>query len=141
MSRCPGYRLIEHTADMGIEARGRSRAEVLVAMARGLKAMVYADSPAQGLVEKTVALEAGDAVELLVAWLNEIVYWCERDNLVPAVFQITAIDDHALRGAFSGEEFDPQRHVIERQVKAVTHHQACFDPTPDGWHARVYVDL
>lgn len=136
-----GYRLIEHTADMGIEAQARTRTGVLVAMARGLKALMYADSPAKEQVATVFTLEAADPVELLVAWLSEIVSWCDREDLVPATFAITRLDDRHLEGAVSGEPFNPHRHQVERQVKAVTYHQACCEANREGWYARVYVDL
>jgi SHS2 domain-containing protein len=136
-----GYRLLEHTADMGIEARAGSCTKVMEEMAKGLTMMLFGDSPASESVVKKVLLNAEEPVELLVAWLNEIVYWSEQDNLVPGSLRVDALTTEGLRGTFSGEPFNPQRHHVERQVKAVTYHQACLEETSDGWHAKVYVDL
>jgi SHS2 domain-containing protein len=135
------FLLLEHTADMGIEARADSCKGLLEAMAQGLTAMIYGDSPAAAMVTAKILVHAEDPVELLVSWLNEVVYWCEKDNLVPAAFQVESISAVELRAVISGEAFDMKRHVIERQVKSVTYHQACLEKTPDGWYARVYVDL
>lgn len=135
------FRLLEHTADMGIEARSGSREGVLEEMARGLTTLIFGDSPAVAKVNAKILVRAADPVELLVSWLNEVVYWSERDDLVPATFQIEFIGDCDLQGFIAGEPFDPERHTVERQVKAVTYHQACLEETADGWYARVYVDL
>lgn len=136
-----GYRLLEHTADMGIEARAESCTRVLEEMARGLAMMLFGDSLASASVFRKVQLNAEDPTELMVAWLNEIVYWCERDNLVPALLKIDSLTTGELRGTLSGEPFNPQRHHVEREVKAVTYHQACLEKAAEGWHAKVYVDL
>lgn len=136
-----GYRLLEHTADMGIEARADSCTSVMEEMARGLVMMLFGDSPASASVVKKIQLNAENPAELMVAWLNEIVYWCERDNLVPAQLKIDTLIDGELRSTLSGEPFNPQRHHVEREVKAVTYHQVCLEKTPGGWHAKVYVDL
>ncbi|MGK2905466.1 MAG: archease [Desulfuromonadales bacterium] len=135
------FQLLEHTADMGIEARAGSSEKVFEEMARGLVAMIYGDSPAAARVDAKILVRSEDRIELLVNWLNEVAYWCEKDNLVPAVFHIESISDVALEAIVAGEPFDPERHVVERSVKSVTHHQACLEKTPDGWYARVYVDL
>jgi SHS2 domain-containing protein len=136
-----GFRLIEHTADMGIEARAGSCRELLEAMARGLTALIFGDSPVGATVSSKIEVHAEDRVELLVAWLNEVVYWCETNNLVPATFRIEAAADDELLATISGEPFDAERHSLEHQVKSVTYHQACLEETADGWYGRVYVDL
>lgn len=141
--KMPGnsFRLLEHTADMGIEAHGGSCEEVLLAIARGLANLIYGDSPVAALVSVNIRVCAEDPVELLVNWLNEVCYRCERDNLVPAAYRIESIVGGELKAVVFAEPFDPERHVIERQVKSVTYHQACLERVSTGWHARVYVDL
>jgi SHS2 domain-containing protein len=137
----PAYRLIEHTADMGIEARAASPEAVLVAMACGLKELMFGDSPVRERLQTQVSCSGADAVEQLVAWLNEVVYWCDQDNRVPARFAVTLHEDRQLKGTIWGEPFDSRRHAMERQVKSVTYHQACLTCGGDGCFARVYVDL
>lgn len=135
------FRLLAHTADMGIEATGDSRAEVFVAAARGLKNMIFGDVPVTPRQGAPVSLAGGDAGELLVAWLGEILYLFEVRGLVPAEFVISEIGEGALRGEVRGEPFDPARHPVEREVKAITYHQLFVEQEDQGWRARVYVDL
>jgi SHS2 domain-containing protein len=135
------YRLLEHTADMGIEACAESCPKVLGAMAEGLRVILFGDSPVSARVVKQVYLNDEDSVALMVAWLNEILFWCEQNNLVPMKFCIDSLKEGELRATLSGDTFDPQWHHIERQVKAVTYHQATLKETAEGWYGRVYVDL
>ena len=136
-----GYRLIEHTADMGIEARAESCSKVMELMARGLAIMLFGDSPVSDREVNHLLLKGEDRVELMVEWLNEILYWCEQNNLIPAEFHIDALKNGELLATLSGEPFNPQRHHVERQVKAITYHQARLEEVSGGWYARVYVDL
>jgi len=136
-----GFRLLAHTADMGIEARAASREKVVEAMARGMTALMFGRSPAVARITTSFTVRAEDPVELLVSCLNELVYWSENGNLVPAALHVATISAGELQGTIAGEVFDPRRHGVERQVKSVTYHQACFEETPTGWYARVYVDL
>ena len=135
------FRLLAHTADMGIEATGDSRAEVFVAAAQGLKNMIFGDAPVAPRQSTPVSLDGGDTGELLVAWLGEILYLFEVRGLVPAEFVIHEITETSLRSEVRGEPFDPKRHPIEREVKAITYHQLSVERDGQGWHARVYVDL
>jgi len=84
---------------------------------------------------------AEDPVELMVGFLNEIVTWCDSDDLVPTRLDIRHVDDRELQATLFGESFDPARHTVERQVKAVTYHRASLEQNPHDWSARVYVDL
>jgi SHS2 domain-containing protein len=136
-----GYRLLEHTADMGIEARAESCPKVLEEIARGLTMILFGDSPVSASVVTEIYLREEDSVELMVAWLNEILYWCEQNNLVPMETRIDAFEEGELWATLSGEPFDQKRHHVERQVKAVTYHKATLKETSGGWYARVYVDL
>lgn len=137
----PGFRLLEHTADMGVEAHAETQPGVFVAMAQGLAALMFSASSVRPAIMVPVRLSADNAVELLVAWLNEILYHCEAQRLVPADFQVVSLLDDTLEAVILGEPFDPARHGIERQAKAVTYHQALLQQSADGWSARVYVDL
>jgi len=135
------YKLIEHTADIGIDARADSPEAVLQDMAQGLKILMFGESPALAKFDAQITVHAEDLTELLVCWLNEVAYWSEKNNLVPAGFRIDLLTETDLRATVSGEPFDPLRHAVERQVKSVTYHQACLEEVPEGWRARVYVDL
>ena len=139
--RNKGYRLLEHTADMGIEACAESRPKVLEEMAKGLTMMLFGDSPVSASVVIKIHLHEEDSVELMVAWLNEIMYWCERNNLIPSASRIDALEGGELWATLSGEPFDQKRHHVERQGKAVTYHKATLKEASSGWYARVYVDL
>jgi SHS2 domain-containing protein len=141
VTRRPGFRLLAHTADIGLEATAPSRGGLFVAAAEGFKALVYGDSPATVVSRHPVRLAAGDGAELLVAWLNEILFLCEVERLVPASFEIVEFTAQTLNAVVGGEPFDPARHVVERTAKAVTYHQAVAEERQSGWYARVYIDL
>jgi len=136
-----GFRLLAHTADMGIEAEGDSPAEVFVAAARGLRCMIFGETAIAATRQISVEVEGADHAELLVAWLGEILYRFEVDRLAPAEFAIDEIDAGRVKGRILGETFDPHRHPVEREVKAITYHQVRVAQVDGGWRARVYVDL
>ncbi len=135
------YKFIEHTADMGIEARGTSLAETIEEAAHGLIIMIFGELPVSVVVRNDIVIRAEDPVELLVSTLNEIVCQVEIGNLVPAGLNIEFLSETELRGKIPGECFDADRHIVEREVKSVTYHRACLEEDENGFHTRVYVDL
>ena len=141
LKRRAGFRLLAHTADIGLVAYAPSCAELFIAAARGFKALVYGASPVQVVLRRMVRLEAGDQAELLVAWLNEILFLGENNRLVPAAFEICELTGQTLVAVIAGEPFDPALHAIERSAKAVTYHRLVVEERAAGWYARVYIDL
>jgi SHS2 domain-containing protein len=135
------YKFIEHTADMGIEARGKTLDEAIEEIAKGLIVMIFGEVSSLSLVRNDILVSAEEPVEMLVSVLNEIVYHIDIDNLVPAELSIEFLSETEWRGTLTGEGFDAERHHIERQVKSVTYHQARLEQVNEGWLARVYVDL
>ena len=68
-------------------------------------------------------------------------YLFDVDRLVPVAFRIEQLGDTRLCARICGEQFCPDDHPVEHQVKAVTYHQAELTGQPGGWQARVYLDL
>ncbi|MCM2264181.1 MAG: archease [Desulfuromonadales bacterium] len=135
------FRLLAHTADIGLEATAPSREELFVVAARGLTFLLFGKSPAIASICRTVTLDAGDSAELLVTWLNEILVFSETAQVVPAAFLISDLQNCRLTATLAGEPFDPSRHVVERTAKAVTYHQLVVEERHSEWYARVYIDL
>jgi SHS2 domain-containing protein len=136
-----GYRLLEHTADMGIEANGETLEELFAQAAYGLLEILAGVPGAHPREEKGVTVQGGDTEELLVNWLNEVLYLFETGGLFPVDFEVEEVAGNRLRARVLGEPFDPHRHAVEREVKAVTHHRLLVEKADGVWHARVYVDL
>lgn len=135
------FRLLEHTADMGIAAEGENLAALFQQAALGLRQIMTDTVDIEPRQEVLIELQAQDREELLVNWLGELVFLLEDRQLLPAVFEIESATEERLRARIWGEPLDPARHELEREVKAVTYHQIRVERTPAGWRAQVFVDL
>ncbi len=135
------FRLLEHTADMGIEAFGETPEELFRQAALGLRQMMFGLAEIDSVEEKQIQIEGRDREELLVGWLSEIIYYMETKGFVPSAFDVAEAGPERLSAWLSGEPFDHRRHHIEREVKAITYHQILVEQVHDGWRARLYVDL
>jgi len=126
---------------MGIAAEGDSCAELFRQAALGLLQIITTCDDLQPLQELLIEVRGEDREELLVNWLGELLYLLESRQFLPALISIKEISEQRLLADVRGETLDPERHALEREVKAVTFHQLRVEETADGWRAQVYVDL
>lgn len=135
------YRLLEHTADMGIEAWADSLDALFIAAARGLQEILFGTiGSAEGQQQLKIELQAGDEEELLVAWLGEILFLVEQRGFYPAFFVIEEIGRQKLKSSVVGR-YQQEGTGPLREVKAVTYHLLRVVHRDNRWQARVYLDL
>lgn len=142
------FRVLEHTADVGFEAFGRTREEAFANAARALEDLIVPLESVRPREEAAISAEGPDDASLLVNWLNELLYRFDVEGRLFSEFEVRLAENSAagrlaLTARARGEVFDPSRHEVKVQVKAITYHQILFEETrqPAGWHARVYVDI
>ncbi len=135
------YRVLEHTADVGFEAWGATREEVFANAAHALQDLSVDLSAISAREELPIEAEGEGATELLVNWLSRLLYLFDAEGWIFREIQVEHLDDHHIRAVARGEKFDPVRHPTKLQVKAITYHQLALEPAPEGWRARVFVDI
>ncbi len=136
-----GFELVEHTADIGVRAWGRTRAEVFEEAARGMLSLVC--DPREIAEQETteVEVEAPAADLLLAAWLNELLFQFEARQLLFADIEVVELSDTHLRARLTGERLDHDRHFVCGGVKAATLHRLSLLPKDDGWEGFVILDV
>lgn len=135
-----GFRLVEHTADVGVEAWGDDLAEAFAEAARGMTSVMVDLDAVEERERRRVAVSADDREDLLVRWLNELVFLFDTERLVFRRFEVQRLTDGELVADAWGERLDPARHVPGTLVKAATFHGLSVDPGPPA-HARVILDV
>ncbi len=133
------YEILEHTADVGIHARGRSLEEAFEAAARGLVDILGVWARGPGDVRR-VRPEAGDAGALLVDFLNELLFLHETEG---AAFVSVRVLSATETEAEAEVEVVPLQEATEGTVvKAATYHQLRVQRAPDGeTDVRVFLDV
>jgi SHS2 domain-containing protein len=151
-----GFELLEHTADVGVRARGTTLEALFEQATLGLAEVLGASRPGQG-EPVSVEVVAGDLGGLLVDWLNEVLWLqevrqaavaavrVERAHAGPAAGTGTPSAAGAGAGACSAvgtvdfSVTDPPPDGTF--VKAVTYHRLRVERDRDGWLAEVYLDV
>ena len=135
------FELIEHTADVGVLAHGSTLAEAFVHAAEGMFSVMVNLNGVREEEERSLAVEAHDWPSLLVAWLSELVYFCDVDSLVFRRFEIKQMQPYSLQASAYGEKIDRQRHELGAGVKAITRHMLEVSEDEDGYRVQVLLDI
>jgi len=146
------YAAFDHTADLGLEVRGRNLADLLATAARAVFDQVLEDRPQAVEARETVEVRPDpdlgpDPAEVLVGWLQELLYRFETAHLVPLEFAFETASAEGARAEVGFGRFDPARHRARLEVKGVTYHglevgEEAAAADPEGrWRARFILDV
>jgi len=133
----------DHTADLGLRVFAPDLNDLFRTAAAGLFDVIVVNREDVRSVEtEPVRLSADSTEDLLVDWLNELIFRSETRHRLYAQFDV-ALDQSGcvLEGTIGGEPIDRQRHILDHEVKAATRHGLCVRRENDDWVAEVIVDI
>jgi SHS2 domain-containing protein len=136
----PLFREFEHTGDRGIELTAPTRVELFRRAVVALASLLVEVAGAAATEQRLIVVEAENDADLMHDLLTELLQifmvegfiWCDAS---------VEEADRALRVTVHGEPFDPTRHAFHGEIKAVTYHQLTVEKSPDGWRARIILDV
>lgn len=136
------HELFEHTADLGLRARAADLDTLFAEAAACLFSAVVEDiSAIRPNQTVDIAVTGTDREFLLFDWLRELLREADEGGLVFGRFEVK-VTDSGLTGTAWGEPLDPARHLLSREVKAITYHDLKVEQTAaGGWLAEVIVDI
>jgi SHS2 domain-containing protein len=135
------HELFEHTADLGLRATAPDLDTLFAEMAACLvSAMVEEPASVQPAQEVQIEVQGTDRDYLLFDWLKELLLLFETDQVLFAAFDVKVSDD-GVTATVRGERYDPARHVLAHEVKAITYHELKVEVAEGGWLAEVIVDI
>ena len=135
------YNIFDHTADLGLEIYGRDERELFSNAAFALFDIITDIKSIDIRENRHVSIEGSDMEDLLVNFMREILYLFNGEGFLLKDFSISKLDSHHLTGEVKGECFDPDKHRINAEIKAVTYHQVRVQKTPQGWKGRIICDV
>ena len=137
----PCYVLLDHTADVGIKIAADHPRELFATAAYAMFDMITDLQRVEGQQRHKVSIEGTDWPDMMVNWLRELLFfWSGRQMLIKRV-RIGALSAQRLAADLWYDGYDPQRHRIKEEIKAVTYHQIRVEQGVKGWEAQVIFDV
>ena len=144
----PGFKQVEHTADLAIELWGDSEEDILL---QGARAVVGVMTEADGATtsgprqpgragQRTVHIASIDRANRLVQWLNAAIVAAITDGFLFQDADIILDGDAGLTAQVRGRAEAGAGVVTE--LKSATYHDLMLTRAAGGeWRARVVIDV
>ncbi|GAP10133.1 uncharacterized conserved protein [Bellilinea caldifistulae] len=131
-----GFEELQHTADWALRVWAPDRAELFRQAAMGMNTLMGLKLEGQPIRRVDLQLTAEDDESLLVAFLNEILFYLEIDRI--------GFEDFPLK--LNGNRLDAELwgkpiRSIEKPIKAVTFHNLVVQHSAEGLEARLVFDV
>ena len=135
------YKQIEHTGDVGIKVFGDSKKELFANAACGMFDVILDTTNVQQTLAEEIDVAGDNIEELLVNWLSELNYLFITEQKVFRKFDIHRLSDTELVAVAMGEKYDPRRHPMNAEIKAVTYHEIYIKQVKNKWEAQIIFDI
>ncbi len=134
-------RTFEHTADVGLEGRADRLGELFEAMGEGLADVICPRQSVKKQKTLQIRAESENVESLLVDFLGELLGLFNLEKFLISVVRVERIDETSVAAEVVGEPYDPARHELGDEIKAVTYHQLKVAREGDEWTGRVILDV
>jgi len=136
------YEIVDHTADLGIRADAETLPELFENVALGMLESIAEIDSIDEMRKIEINAEGETLEDLLVAFLGEIIFQHEVEEILFKRVEILQFNENNLSAIAYGEEKNPQKHIIYTEIKNVTYHQLQVEKSADGkWETLVIFDL
>ncbi len=134
------FEVIEHTADVGIAAYGSDLKEAFANAAYALFSLMVDLKQVGDTLCREVEITAENQEDLIVAWLNELIYLFEVESILFKRFRVDELTETRLKSRCYGQAIDLLRHNIRMGVKAATYHMLKVEKD-NGFRVQVLFDI
>jgi len=131
-----GFEEIPHTADWSVHIWAADLPSLFIEAARAMSSLSGAVIGNDGRVRRVFEAEGPDVESLLVAFLSELVYYQEQENLAFDVFDLS-VAPQRLKVQMEGAPITS----VEKAIKAVTYHNLNIEKTPEGFETTIVFDV
>jgi SHS2 domain-containing protein len=135
------YTLIDHTADFGIRVSGSDLKNLFENAAYAMFDLITdAELPEDGK-EFDISVSGYDLTDLMFNWLRELLYLFAGKEMVVKKTDVVSISENRLSARIVYNAYDPGRHEIKNEIKAVTYHQLKVVNKSNGWETIIIFDV
>jgi SHS2 domain-containing protein len=135
------FEVLDHTADIGIIAYGTDIKQVFANAAAGMASLIINPDEIDDHIHRNIELKSYDDENLLVEWLNELLYIFDVEHILFKRIEVTNLQNSKIETRCYGDRIDFQRHRIKREIKAATYHMLTLDKKDTIYSAQIIFDI
>jgi len=132
------YSMIDHTADIGIMVSAPALKDLYEESARAMIDIIGAHSIRKSREAMTIETQGIDREDLLVRWLQEILFLVEVRGFRIENITLEYLTDTDIRAQVTGE-YSPD--PLESEIKAVTYHNLQIREIDNGYEVSIIFDI
>jgi len=133
------------TADIAFEAFGKNLNQLFENSALALNEIMVDTKTVSAKIKKVFKLQNAELNNLLVDFLNEIIYYKDADSMLFSKFKVKVEQKEKLwhlLAEIAGDKIDWQKHKLLADAKAATWHIFKLEQKKGkGWRAQVVIDI
>jgi len=136
------YKIIEHTADIGIEVFGESKEALFINAARGMFSIMD-PRPVEHRhqVRKQIQCSGSDDERMLVSWLQELLYLCTVKHLLPVKYESFHLQRNCASVRIRAVHLQISKITYKCEIKAATYHQLKIQNKKGLFNTRIIFDV
>lgn len=133
------YTFLEHTADIRMQIKGRTLAELFQDALLGMVKIMDPAPPKEMLnIKRKIIIKATDATALLIDFLNETLSLMHSKRESYTSVRFRPITEHSLKAELKGYKAES----FGEDIKAVTYHEADIQKNESGeWSVVIIFDI
>lgn len=137
------FEFLDLGGDAGIRVTGRCAEEVFTQSALAVYSLMVDSSTVSAIEVVDIRVQSHSLDDLLVAWLNELIFLRDARDFIASKVEITMLDcfEFKVEAVLAGEVFDAARHKGGLLIKAATYHNLRLEKTDGKWMAEVMFDI
>ena len=139
------WKEIDHTADVGIIAYGKTLEELFENAARGMLSISYSNLSIDANITLKIDIDEPDETHLLVAWLSELNYLTLTNDFLTHTIKNLEITQSEkswrLQAEINGTQAGTFLDFFNTEIKAVTYHKLKIEKKKNQYECQVIFDI
>ena len=135
------YEQFPHTADIGVRVYGKDLKELFENAAFAMFDIIADLEGLESPIAQDIDLNANNHEELLVAWLDELLYNFYTRSIIFSRFKVEELTENAIKAKAFGRAVGANRNRLKTEIKAATYHNLNIEKTPEGYKVEIIFDI
>ncbi|MDP3804204.1 MAG: archease [Candidatus Omnitrophota bacterium] len=135
------YEQFPHTADIGVRVYGKDLEELFENAAFAMFDILADLEGLKGEIIKDFEIKASDKEELLVDWLDQLLFNFYTNKVIFYKFDVSEISETGLKAKAFGRPIAVNRNRLKTEIKAATYSDLEIKKTDIGYRVEIIFDV